>query len=108
MIPTKTLRERMTGAIALQLQAFGMRPRKGMVDCLVAAAIDALGDPCLIKIADSLEPTFTLRAQDKAAAIALDRWHLAAIEHGAPREKTDHALDVLDAMERWPTRKWPD
>jgi len=109
MIPTRTLRERMTEAIAVQLQAFGMTPGKGMVDCLTVAAIEAIGDPCLIRTADSLEPTFTLRAQDRVAEKAAMTWIAETATNGiSPAVKLNGAIDFVKACRVWPTRKWPD
>ncbi len=72
------------------------------------AAIDAIGDPCLIKTADSKEPTFTLRAQDKAAAEALECWIEYAAEHGCPVEKIEEVVKCRDAFLAWTPRKWSD
>lgn len=129
MIPTKTLRERMTEATKpalarLLVGAMEMHDaeRNGddaradelreenrrEIERLVQAAIEAIGDPCLIKTADSLEPTFTLRAQDRVAAGLISRWIAAAQRHDAPEDKLIEAERCLDAFRAWPTRKWPD
>ncbi len=102
MIPTKTLRERMTEALEVYVD-----PEVGDVSAMVQDAINAIGDPCLIETADSKEPTFTLRAQDKAAAIALKYWiDWAAL--GYPVEKLQEAVKCHDAFLAWTPRKWPD
>lgn len=89
------------------LRAVRYRGRR-QIDREVQAAIDAIGDPCLIKTADSKEPTFTLRAQDKAAAEALECWIEYAAEHGCPVEKIEEVEKCLDAFLAWKPRKWPD
>ncbi len=103
MIPTKTLRERMTEALEVYVD-----PEVGDVSAMVQDAINAIGDPCLIETADSKEPTFTLRAQDKAAAEALECWIEYAAEQGCPEEKIEEAEKCFCAFLAWKPRKWPD
>lgn len=109
MIPTKTLRERMREA----LMAAEDRLERGdmpddWLDVFVQAAIDAIGDPVLIKTADSLEPTVTFRAQDLAADGALLHWYDLVRKHTSSVEKMQWAADHYEAFRAWPTRKWPD
>ena len=102
MIPTKTLRQRIDDA----LEPFLADPDLSTDDA-VQAVIDAIGDPCLIKTADSLEPTFTLRAQDKSASRCVCYW--ADLNRSTlAKRKHAEAIECAVAMERWPTRKWPD
>lgn len=113
MIPTKTLRERMTEALMRHVgnlvddAGLNEANYEVILSLVVQDAINAIGDPCLIKTADSKEPTFTLRAQDKAAAEALECWIWNA-ERGRPEEKLDEAINCLNAFRAWTSRKRPD
>jgi ribosomal protein L7Ae-like RNA K-turn-binding protein len=62
---------------------------------------------CLQKVATD-EPIFVLRAQDILAPEVVRAWARQAKEHGTPAVKVHEALALADAMERWPTRKYPD
>ncbi len=65
-------------------------------------------DSCLAKAADN-EPIFTLRAQDRFAPALVRAWaHQAAMFLGNDSPKVKEAIACADAMERWPTRKYPD
>ena len=118
MIPTKTLRERMIEAMTAELDrqsATGIEfdsdedARDATVAGLVTAAIQAISDPCLIKTADTLEPTFTLRAQDVLSAGLVDQWARSLAEYdGCPSGKTADAQAWVAAALNWPDRKWPD
>lgn len=64
-------------------------------------------DECLRKAAIN-EPIFVLRAQDKLAPMLVRLWAQAAEIAGCPSHKCDEAMDLADAMEVWPNRKFPD
>jgi hypothetical protein len=64
-------------------------------------------DQCLAKAADD-EPIFILRAQDKLAPDLVRAWAIRAEAHGCPPAKLREAYELAEAMERWPTRKYPD
>ena len=107
MIPTRTLRERMTEALVPLLELTNLND--GERADYVQAAIEAIGDPCLIRTADSLEPTFTLRAQDRVAEKAAMTWIAETATNGiSPAVKLNGAIDFVKACRVWPTRKWPD
>jgi hypothetical protein len=61
MIPTKTLRQRMTEALLAEMrrldEELGYFGEEEWSAGLAEAAIQTIGDPCLIETADSLEPT---------------------------------------------------
>jgi Golgi nucleoside diphosphatase len=120
MIPTKTLRERMTESLRAAFDSMDVHSTEefdtdqealeATLVPLVQAAIQAIGDSCLIKTADSLEPTFTLRAQDLSADILVTTWaNMALARNNAARTpKIDEADLCAEAMRAWPARKWPD
>jgi hypothetical protein len=112
MIPSKTLRERLTEALVAELrrldEELGYFGEEEWSAGLAEAAIRAIGDPCLIKTADSLEPTFTLRAQDRCSDILVRKWVDLAAEHGYDGVKLLEAIVCADHMAGWQTRKWPD
>ena len=114
MIPEWTLRERMRealeGHVGNLCDDAGLSERVAEVtlELIVKAAIEAIGDPVLIKTADTLEPTFTLRAQDNLAEDALDKWLTQAEDLELDEAKIAGAETHLDAFRAWPTRKWPD
>lgn len=62
---------------------------------------------CLKNLKDN-EPFFVLRAQDHLAAVLVSQWAALADLMGCPREKVDEALSVAEAMDKWPTKKFPD
>ena len=64
-------------------------------------------DKCLQKVATD-EPIFVLRAQDKLAPVVIRKWVELAVLHGLSSIREHEALALADAMERWPTRKYPD
>lgn len=64
-------------------------------------------DPCLAKVAPG-EPIFVLRAQDMLAPQLVREWARVAQRYGCPAEKVQEAYECADAMEHWPTRKYPD
>lgn len=64
-------------------------------------------DPCLAKAAPD-EPIFVLRAQDKLAPEIVRAWAIRAEAHGCAPEKLREAYALAEAMEQWPTRKYPD
>jgi hypothetical protein len=64
-------------------------------------------DPCLEKVGPD-EPIFVLRAQDLLAPQRVRYWAELAIERGVSQAKVDEALACADAMDAWPTRKYPD
>lgn len=67
-----------------------------------------LTDTCLQKAADD-EPIFVLRAQDKLAANLVRNWaQQAAMFLGNESPKVQEAFALADAMDRWPTQKYPD
>lgn len=47
------------------------------------------------------EPTFTLRAQDEAAPMAVREWAQRAERLGSPRAKVDGARKIANAMDAW-------
>ena len=115
MIPTQTLRERMREALEAQFRSWSgieWTPvwHEAVIEPLVQAAIDAIGDPVLIKTADTKEPTFTLRAQDAAAPYALNAW-IAILPDKLRSGRVQKIADAIthrDAFEAWSPRKWPD
>lgn len=68
---------------------------------------EELAAGCIAKAHDD-EPVFTLRAQDKLAPALVRAWAALAREHGCSADKTNAAVDVAFAMEKWGTRKFPD
>lgn len=68
---------------------------------------DELQHGCMAKAAPD-EPVFVLRAQDRLAPQMVREWAMRAKFHGLGPTKLKEALDLADAMERWPTRKFPD
>jgi hypothetical protein len=64
-------------------------------------------DQCLKNVHPG-EPIFVLRAQDKLAPALVRAWALRAEGYGCPPEKVQEAYDCAEAMEHWPTRKYPD
>lgn len=55
------------------------------------------------------EPIFTLRAQDLFAPALVRLWaSLNALNPTCKPTKLKEARDIAEAMERWPTRKFPD
>ena len=62
---------------------------------------------CLNRASDD-EMVFVLRAQDKLAPILVRQWAQYAEEAGCPPGKIAEARACADAMERWPTLKYPD
>ena len=103
MIPTKTLRERMRAALE---KSRASDPRVTDLEALVEAAIQAIGDPCIIKTADTLEPTFTLRAQDLTADELIENWCVKNPQ--AAQAKREEAYRCAEAMRVWSPRKRPD
>lgn len=99
MIPKKTLRERMTEALDPYLEDPGLS-----TEAAVQAAIEAIGDPCLIKTADNLEPTFTLLARDPIAWRTVDFWIGLANNRGLHEHKLDEAGLCAKAMRDWRDR----
>lgn len=66
------------------------------------------GEGCLGK-AHPDEPVFILRGQDLHAPFAVQQWaEVAAITLGISHPKVQEALQLAEAMERWPNRKLPD
>lgn len=67
-----------------------------------------LTDSCLMKAADD-EPIFVLRAQDLLASQLVRDWaQRAAMFIGNDAPKVREAWALADAMDQWPTRKYPD
>ncbi len=64
-------------------------------------------DRVLDKISDD-EPIFVLRAQDKFAPILIRLWADLAQQYGISEERHNEAIDLVEEMESWPTRKYPD
>ncbi len=64
-------------------------------------------DRVLDKISDD-EPIFVLRAQDKFAPIIIRLWADLVQQYGISEERYNEALEVIEEMESWPTRKYPD
>lgn len=64
-------------------------------------------DNCLEKIKPG-EPIFVLRGQDILAPGFIRGWAVHARSHGLCAEKVCEALDCADAMDNWPSRKYPD
>ena len=64
-------------------------------------------DVCLDKVADN-EPIFVLRAQDRLAPGLVRAWAMQAEAHGCAPDKLREAYELAEAMEQWPTRKYPD
>lgn len=73
-------------------------------------------DTCLAKVKDD-EPIFVLRGQDILAAETVRSWaeNLCGFHHGAQHHyascqlpKVKDALQIAQAMDRWPDRKVPD
>lgn len=54
------------------------------------------------------EPIFVLRATDALAEDAVRHWAAHALYKGVPAAKVQEALEVADAMNRWPDKKIPD
>ena len=64
-------------------------------------------DRVLDKISDD-EPIFVLRAQDLLAPMIIRLWAEAAQHLGISDERYNEAIDAVEQMESWPTRKFPD
>ena len=64
-------------------------------------------DRVLAKVGEK-EPIFTLRGQDKLAPAIIKLWVQRAVQNGLPKHRADEALAIAEAMENWPTRKFPD
>jgi len=68
-------------------------------------------DTCLTK-AESDEPIFTLRSQDRLGPILVDFWADLAKEHGCPEGKVKEAHECASKMRAWQLStgraKWPD
>lgn len=64
-------------------------------------------DSCLAKVTHD-EPIFVLRAQDMLAPELVLEWALRAACHGCSPEKVAEAEACANAMQQWPTRKYPD
>jgi len=54
------------------------------------------------------EPIFILRAQDELACEVVKFWIEKAEEAGVRSSKIAQARDLLEGMQRWPTKKLPD
>lgn len=69
---------------------------------------DEIANPnsCLNKAADD-EPVFVLRGQDMCAPQHVRDWADHAELRGCAPEKVAEARALANAMEQWPTRKWP-
>ncbi len=65
------------------------------------------GEGCLGKAALD-EPVFILRAQDRLAATVVRDWAEYARNNGCGEAKIAEALRLADAMDAWPSRKFPD
>lgn len=64
-------------------------------------------DKCLAKVQPG-EPIFVLRGQDLLAPLLVREWASLAELRGCAPEKVAEARECAAAMERWPTRKYPD
>lgn len=64
--------------------------------------------PSCLRNAEPGEPVFVLRAQDRLASQVVRHWENLACYFDVPREKRTGALEIADAMEKWPNRKIPD
>lgn len=62
---------------------------------------------CLNKAGEE-EPVFVLRGGDLLAPGIVRQWVVEAYKHGLPIHKVEEAMALAEAMERWPTRKYPD
>jgi hypothetical protein len=54
------------------------------------------------------EPIFILRAQDSLAADMVEKWIIHARAAGCSKKKILDAMNIVEEMRRWPTRKNPD
>jgi hypothetical protein len=54
------------------------------------------------------EPLFIIRGQDMIGAGLVRNWAKNAKARGAAPARTQEAMEIAEAMERWPNRKWPD
>ena len=66
---------------------------------VIEAALEKIGDK---------EPVFVLRGQDKLAPAIIRRWVQQAEQNGLSKARCKGALAIAEAMENWPTRKFPD